>query len=153
MHYKHQVLEEISWLCGNKFLNDICNFQEFYGLPIVEGAIDGTHFNIKKTTFGVEDYYYFKMEGYSMKCQALVNCNKKFIDISIGMFGSTNDFHVLKRSSLYHLGTTTNMFDVAYSQEGFSPYLLENKGSPLCLWLLVLYWNLLERNKSINKWF
>ena len=75
------------------------------------GAIYGTHFDIKKPTYDAEDYY-------SMQCQAVVNCDKKFIDVSVGMLGSTND-SCMKRSSLYHLATTTNMFDVVYSLEGF----------------------------------
>jgi hypothetical protein len=55
------------------------------------GAIDGTHINISKPRHGAEDYYYFKFGGYTLNCQAVVDSNKRFLDLYIGMPGSTND--------------------------------------------------------------
>lgn len=73
-----------------------------------------------------------------MQCQAVVDRHKRFLDVSVGMLGSTNDMRVLRRSSLYHLATTTNqLFNVAYSQEGFSPYLIGDKGYPMYPWLMI----------------
>jgi hypothetical protein len=108
------------------------DFRDWCGLPGVVGAIDGTHFEIKKPTIGLEDHYYFKSGGFSMQCQAVVDKHKRFIDVFVGMPGNTNDMRVLRRSSLYRLATTTNqLFDVAYAQEGFSPYLIGDKGYPM----------------------
>ena len=47
-----------------------------------------------------------------MQCQAVVDWHKRFLDLSVGMPRSTNDMRVLRRSSFYHLATTTNkLFD------------------------------------------
>jgi hypothetical protein len=42
-------------------------FQEFCGLPVVVGAIDGTHIYIRKLYVGPEDYFYFKSSGYTIQ--------------------------------------------------------------------------------------
>jgi hypothetical protein len=72
-------------------------------MPGLVGAIDGMHVAISKPQFGTEDYYYFKSGGYSLNCQAVVDSQKRFMDLYLGMPGSTNDSRVLRRSSLYHL--------------------------------------------------
>ena len=83
-------------------------------------AIDRTHFDIKKPTIALEDYFYFKIGGYSMHCQAIIEKNKRFLDVYVGMPGSMNDSCVLKGSTLYRLTRSINLFDEALSQEGFS---------------------------------
>ena len=87
----------------------------------VVGAIDGTHFHIWKPTDLPQDYFYFKSGGFTMQCQAIVDRNKKFIDISVGMPGSTNDARHLRRSMLYQKATTTTLFDPADSMDEFVP--------------------------------
>ena len=88
------------------------------------GAIDGTHINILKPRHGVEGYYYFKFGSYTLNCQAVVDSNKRFLDLYIGMLGSTNDTRVLRHSSFYQLATSQNLFDACYAVDGFSPYFL-----------------------------
>jgi hypothetical protein len=66
-----------------------------------------------------------------MQCQAVVDKKNKFIDLSIGMPGSTNDSQQLCRSMLYHRATTGNLFLPTDMHEGFVPYLLGDKGYPL----------------------
>ena len=115
-----------------------------------QGAVDGTHLHIKIPTLVAEDYFYFKRGGYSIQYQAVVDWSKKFLDAAIGMPGSTNDFRVLKCSSLYRQALFSNqLLDVAYTQEGFSPFFIGNKGYPLYLWLLTPYHDLPGRRQSI----
>jgi hypothetical protein len=86
---------EISWPIGERLQQTQRDFQELCGLPAVVGAIDGTHISIAMPRFGAEDYYYFKSGGYTLNCQAVVDSNKRFLDLYLGMPGSTNDARVL----------------------------------------------------------
>ena len=74
-----------------------------------------------------------------MNCQAVVDSEKCFLDLYLGMPRSTNDSRVLRRSSLYNLAVQNNLFDEEYSSNGFSPYLIGNLGYPLFPWLMVPY--------------
>jgi hypothetical protein len=127
---------EIQWPRGNAVQTAMDDFREWCGLPAVVGAIDGTHFDIHKPHHSPEDYYYFKTGGYSMQCQAVVDKRKRFLDVYVGMPGSTNDCRMLKRSSLYNLARHGRLFDANVTHEGFNPYLLGDKGYPLLPWLL-----------------
>jgi hypothetical protein len=82
-----------------------------------------------------------------LNCQAVVDSNKRFLDLYLGMPSSTNDARVLRRSSLYHLATSQNLFDARDTVEGFSPYLLGDSGYPLLPWLMVPHKNV--RNLSV----
>jgi hypothetical protein len=77
----------------------------------------------------------------------MVDSNKRFLDLYVGMPGSTNDARVLRRSSLYHLAMSQNLFDSHYAVYGFSPYLLGDSGYPLLPWLMVPHRNV--RNLSV----
>jgi hypothetical protein len=138
---------EIKWPIGERLQEVQRDFQELCGLPAVAGAIDGTHINISKPRYGAEDYFYFKSGGYTLNCQAVVDSNKRFLDLYLGMPGSTNDARVLRRSSLYHLATSQNLFDARDTVEGFSPYLLGDSSYPLLPWLMVPHKNV--RNLSV----
>jgi hypothetical protein len=144
--------QEIAWPSGNRLLQCMADFKDWCGLPGVVGVIDGTHFHIKKPSIGPEDYYYFKSGGFTIQYQAVVDRYKRFLDLSVGMPGSTNDVRVLRWSSLYRLATTTNqLFDIAYSQEGFSPYLIGDKDYPLFPWLITPYRDLPTGNRSLQE--
>jgi hypothetical protein len=138
---------EIQWPSGERLQQTQHDFQQLCGLPAVVGAIDGTHITISKPKYGAEDYYYFKSGGYTLNCQAVVDSNKRFLDLYVGMPGSTNDARVLRRSSLYHLAMSQNLFDSRYVVHGFSPYLLGDSGYPLLPWLMVPHRNV--RNLSV----
>ena len=66
-----------------------------------------------------------------MQCQAVVDRSRKFIDLSVGMLGSTNDTKQLRRSMLYHKGTTTTLFDPNDVVDGFTSYLIGDNGYPI----------------------
>ena len=74
-----------------------------------------------------------------MQCQAVVDRDRKFIDLSVGMLGSTNDARQLRRLMLYHRATTTALFNPAEAVEGFVPYLVGDKGYPILPWLITPY--------------
>jgi hypothetical protein len=94
------------------YMND---FKQLCGLLAVVGAIDETHFHIKKPPSSPEDYFDFKTNGYIIACQAVVDSQKKLLDIFVGMLGSTNDARMLQRSSLYCEAREGNLFDVQFS--------------------------------------
>ena len=92
MHAINDVLRhEIAWPVGVKFLESQNAFKDLCGLPRVVGAIDGMHIAIWKPRHGATDYYYFKSGGYNLNCQAVVDSEIRFVDLFLGMPGSTND--------------------------------------------------------------
>ena len=93
---------EIAWPSGNRVLEIEAGFQQLCGLSKVVGAMNSTHISISKPRESLADYFYFKSGGYSLNCQAVVDSNKRFLDLFLGMPGSTNDSRVLHRSTLYH---------------------------------------------------
>ena len=94
------------------------------GLPAVGGAIDGTHIHISKPKVGPEDYFYFKIHGYILNCQAVVDSRKIFLDLFLGILDSTNDARMLQRSSLYQLAMRRELFSPSLGRDGFPSYLL-----------------------------
>jgi len=83
--------QEIMWPTGDRMRETQAKFFELCALPGIVGAIDGMHLEISKPQFGAADYYYFKSGGYTMNCQAVVDSEKRFLDLYLGMPGSTND--------------------------------------------------------------
>ena len=128
---------EIQWPMDDGVPEVEAGFQQACGLPGILGAIDGTHFPIAKPKIAPADYFYFKSGGYSMHCQAVVDSTKRFLNVTVGMPGSTNDSRVLRRSALYHRGQQGNLWDAAHLFQGFQPYLIGDSGYPLLRWLMV----------------
>ena len=133
------VRSEIAWPSGEKMRETEARFHALCGLPGVLGAIDGTHISISKPRVGPIDYYYFKSGGHTLNCQAVVNSNKRFLDLFLGIPGSTNDARMLRRSSLYNKAMHGTLWDAGVSFEGFPPYLLADSGYPLLPWLMVAH--------------
>jgi len=110
VHAVNVVLRgEISWPQGDRLLKVEADFRRLCGLPSVLGAIDGTHVTISKPRVGASDYYYFKSGGFIVNCQAVVDSDKRFLNLFLGMLGSTNDARVLRRSTLYEKGSTNTL--------------------------------------------
>jgi hypothetical protein len=129
-------------------------FKAICGLPEVIGAIDYTHVTISKPKVGSEDYYHFKSGGYTLNCQVVVDLDKKFLDLYLGMPGSTHDVCVLRQSSLYHMAQNENLFDPCLGIDGFSPYFLGESGYPLLPWLMVshlLHWRFFVLKAVFNR--
>ena len=128
---------ELTWPTGERLRETQLNFFNVCGLPAVVGSIDGTHIAISKLKHVPADYYYFKSGGYTLNCEAVVDSDKRFLDLYLGMPGSTNDSCMLRRSSLYNLATHNRLMDVEHAVQGFSPYLIGDLGYPLLPWLMV----------------
>jgi hypothetical protein len=110
---------ELCFPRGRRMISYMNDFKNLCGLLAVVGAIDGTHFHIKKPHISPEDYFNFKTNSYTIACQAVVDSKKKFLDIFVGMPRSTNDARILRRSSLYREARDGNLFNVDYNQENF----------------------------------
>jgi hypothetical protein len=128
--------DQIAWPIGQQLVEAQVGFRDLCSLRAVVGAIDCIHIHIAKPTVGPKDYFYFKSGGYTLNCQAIVDSRKRFLDLYLGMPGSTNDARVLWQSTLYRLGMQENLFDVRYSMDGFPPFLLGDSGYPLLPWLM-----------------
>jgi hypothetical protein len=128
-----ELWHEVQWPTSECLVQNQEEFKVLCGLPLVVGAIDGTHVHISKPAIGVEDYYYLKSGGYTFNCQAVVDSWKGFIDLYLEMLGSTNNVRVLCRSSFYRLATHNNLFDPTSSINGFPLYLLGDNGYPSSL--------------------
>jgi hypothetical protein len=117
----------------------IDEFRAWFGLPNVQYAIDGTH--IVKPFAYPKDYYYHKFGGYSVVAQAIINCKKNIIDVSVGLLGSVNDSRVLHNSTPYENAQYHGLFasNNSTSQHGFPPYLLGDKGYPLIIGIIILF--------------
>jgi hypothetical protein len=134
-----QFRSEIGFPSGNRLQTVMSDFQEFCGFPGVAGAIDGTHIHIRKPVVAPEDYFNFKSSGYTIQMQAVVDWYKRFVDVAVGMPGSTHDSRMLRRSSLYQKAEAGTLFPEGVNHEGFSPYLLGDAGYPLKQWLMTPY--------------
>jgi hypothetical protein len=130
---------EIVFPRGNRLATVMGEFKEFCGIPGVAGAVDGTHIHIRKPSIGPEDYFYFKSSGYTMQMQAVVDRQKRFIDVAVGMPGSTHDSRMLRRSSLFQMADSSTLFDEGSNMDGFTPFLLGDAGYPLKHWLMTPY--------------
>ncbi len=77
-------------------------FQTWCGFPSMHGTIDDIHVLIVKPQGSYEeDKYYHKTCGYSIVVQAIVDCDKKFLDVVMFDFlGSVNDSQILHKLSL-----------------------------------------------------
>jgi len=127
---------EISWPRGQQLLDTEAQFRNLCNLLGIVSAIDGIHIAISKPKVCSSNYY-FKSAGFTLNCQAVVDNNKRFLDLFLGMPGSTNDSRVLRRSSLYVQANNGSVWDVDVSFQGFTPYLLDNARYPCLLWLMV----------------
>lgn len=128
---------EMSWPRGDRLASIAVSFAMHCGLLGIAGAIDGTHIAIKKPRFGASNYYYYKSGAYSMKCQAVVDSDKRFLDMYVDMSGSTNDARMLRRSTLFYRAQRNTLWDPHQSFTGFKPYLVGDAGYPLLPWLIV----------------
>jgi len=107
------------------------------GLPSVHGVIDGTHIQIfKPKTIFPKDYYYYKIGGYLIVVQAKIDFKKKNIDICVGLLGNINDYRVLHMFALYKHAQNQGLFDPRKGVDGFSLYLLGDKGYTLITWIM-----------------
>lgn len=103
---------QVRWHEGEEMVEVMASFKGFYSFPSIHNVIDMTQIHIQKpkgTSIG--DFFFFKSKSYNMQLQVVDN-QKKFIDIFVGMPDSMNDGHILKISSLYQRIVYGNMFQL-----------------------------------------
>jgi hypothetical protein len=124
------VYRDVIWWPRNQELYEVmADFKAWYSMPSVYSAIDCTHISIAKLGLFSENYYYFKTGGYSVVCQAIVDCKKLFMNLFIGLPGSVNDTRVLRRSALWqHVHHRWLMHTENGCHDAIPPYLLVDKG-------------------------
>jgi hypothetical protein len=85
----------ILWPVGQGMECVKLEFKDWRGLPSVHGTIDGIHISISKPniTFA-EDYYYYKIRGYSIVPHGVLDVKRRLTNIFVGLLGSINDFSV-----------------------------------------------------------
>lgn len=86
----NSLKHKISWPSAQKIRMNQAKFADMCSLLAVIGAIDSMQISVAKPNYCIANYYYFKLGGYSMNCQAIVDAHKRFIDLYIGILGSTN---------------------------------------------------------------
>ena len=133
------LCQKIAWPSGDRLGQTQLDFFDLCRLPIVTGAINGTHISIYKPRIGTADYFYFKSSGYTINCQAVVDSKKRFLDLYLGMSGSTNDSRMFRRSFLFHRAQNEGLFDGRGQVDGFMSYLVIDSGYPLVPWIIVLH--------------
>lgn len=67
----------------------------------------------------------------------VVNYQKKFQDVFVGLLGSMNNAHILRLSNLYKKAVNGDMFHINKGEEEIKPYLIVDKVYPLFLWLMI----------------
>ena len=121
----------------------IYEFEEEYGIPQIVGAIDGCHIEINAPPDNHEDYFNRK-QHYSVNLQAIVNCDLKFIHVSLGYPGSIHDARVLRLSGLFDLGENeqilTSPMKMVTGTE-IPPLIIGGSAYPLLKWLVKRYPN------------
>jgi hypothetical protein len=91
----------IRWPEGEDMEDVVGEFQATSDMPSVHIAINCMHITIAKPKVCLEDYYYYKQGAYTVVLQAIVDAQKRFTDVFVGLPGSVNDSRVLKKSGLY----------------------------------------------------
>jgi hypothetical protein len=72
------------------------------GLHNVQVVINWIHIDILKLEGAyVEDYYYHKTTGYSIITQVVINCNKFYTNIFVGLPRNVKNSMVLHTFALY----------------------------------------------------
>jgi hypothetical protein len=128
----------IRWPEGDDMEDVVSNFLAFSNMPSVYGAIDCMFITISKPKVCLEDYYYYKEGAYTMVIQAVVDAQKRFTNVFVGLPGSVNDSRILKKSGLYRRVVNGGLLSKElYHMAYIPPYLLGDKGYPLLPWLLI----------------
>jgi hypothetical protein len=102
---------QVRWPEGEEMAEVMASFKGFCGRPSIHGVIDMTQICIQKlkgTLIG--DFFFFKSKSYNMQLQVVVDNQKKFTNIFVGMPNSMKDAHILRISSLYQRAMYGDMF-------------------------------------------
>jgi hypothetical protein len=113
------------------------------GFPNCLGAIDGTHFKIRRPHRRMaEDYYCLRKAAFTLQMQGVCNHKGFFWDVTIGHTGSVHDARQLRRSNLFRVADEVvlrNGSPVTVGHTPLTPYILGDGGYPTLPWLVTVY--------------
>ncbi|XP_049308609.1 uncharacterized protein LOC125777555 [Bactrocera dorsalis] len=140
--------EFVKWPIGDALEETTRKFLQRKQIPGVIGAIDCTHITIN-APIKDKHIYFDRKRNYSVVLQAIVDADKKFIDIYCGEPGSYHDSRVLKRSAFYRKAES-NMESLFPN----STFILGDSGYPCRNYLIPVfkdYGSLTPNQISFNK--
>ncbi len=105
-------------------------FKDLYGLLLVHGAMDCTHIHIHKPACAfVADFYSYKLKAHNLQFQVVVDHDKHFCDVFVGLSSSMNDSRIMWLSNFYQEVTYNGLFNLELRcQDGICPCTLGDIG-------------------------
>jgi N-acetyl-gamma-glutamylphosphate reductase len=86
-------------------------FRELCELLAIHGSINVTQIHMFKSKGQrVTEYFSYKSKAYNMQFQVVINYQKKFKDVFVGMLGLMNDAHILQISFVHQKATYQQLF-------------------------------------------
>jgi hypothetical protein len=148
----------LRWPASGEMENIKSKFEEIYGLPNCCGVVDTTHVTMCLSSAEPNCKVWLDHEkNYSMVLQAVVDPDRRFMDIVTGWPGSMKESRILHSSGLFQLcekgerlsGSTLKLSDGSEIGE----YLIGDAGFPLLPWLLIPYQekDLIEAEAEFNR--
>ncbi|XP_067635191.1 putative nuclease HARBI1 isoform X2 [Eurosta solidaginis] len=125
--------EYIKWPEGVHLQKNSEKFYRKQRIPGVIGAIGCTHIAIKAPK-GQQEMYLDRKKTYSIVLQAVVDADKKFIDVTCGEPGSLHDHRVLRRSKLFD--DADRLYEEMFAG---SYFLIGDSAYPTTKWLVPSY--------------
>jgi hypothetical protein len=124
---------QIQWPQREKNFKVMARFKEVCNLPSIHGAIDCTYFHIQKVVDAhATCYVFYKCKYHNMQLQVVVDHQRRFRGMFVGMPSSMNDARIMQLSSLYPKATHHGLFHLDHGfQNGIYPYIIGDKGYPL----------------------
>ena len=130
------LAEKIAFPNTELEINEITSgFRRIGRIPNIIGTINSSHILIKAPHLFPVDYF-IRKGFYSIVLQAVVDHNKKFLDICIGWPGFTHNSRVLTNSNFYNkFNNQNNLAETYFNYK----YILGDGGYPNLGWLIVPY--------------
>ncbi|CAG8476510.1 9572_t:CDS:2, partial [Scutellospora calospora] len=134
----------IIWPCGN-YREEVNKGFEKFGLPIVIGAIDGSHILLIEILSKInKDVYLSRKHRYALHLQGIVNHKGHFIFYQISWSVLVHDAKAFKNSYIYE---NNSLF---IEDED---YLVGDSAYPLLQWLITLFKDLQGLDIQQQKYF
>ncbi|XP_037956632.1 putative nuclease HARBI1 [Teleopsis dalmanni] len=109
-----------------------------YKMPFAVGAIDCTHFKIKKPLNNCDEYICRK-GFFSINVQATCNANELFTSVDVSWPSSVHDSRIFKNSSVHNVIKSNDV----------EAYLLGDEGYGIAPWLMTPFKNPSNPNEAL----